>query len=84
MRFSFIDAKRAEFPVARLCEALEVSQSGYFAWKDRPASARQCKDMVLLALASVFACRGRLMGAGACMPISWKMISSPDDTGSPG
>ncbi len=49
MRFSFIDAKRAEFPVARLCEALEVSQSGYFAWKDRPASERQGKDMVLLA-----------------------------------
>jgi len=49
MRFSFIDAKRAEFPVARLCEVLEVGQSGYFAWKTRPASERQCKDMVLLA-----------------------------------
>lgn len=49
MRFSFIDAKRAEFPVARLCEVLEVSQSGYFAWKNRPASERQRKDMVLLA-----------------------------------
>ena len=49
MRFSFIDAKKAEFPVARLCEVLAVSQSGYFAWKNRPASERQCKDMVLLA-----------------------------------
>src|ERR1700687_5847537 len=49
MRFSFIDAKKAEFPVARLCETLEVSQSGYFAWKSRPASECQCKDMVLLA-----------------------------------
>ena len=47
MRFSFIDAKRAEFPVARLCETLEVSQSGYFAWKNRPASERQRKDRVL-------------------------------------
>jgi putative transposase len=37
MRFSFIDAKRAEFAVACLCEVLEVSQSGYFAWKSRPA-----------------------------------------------
>jgi hypothetical protein len=43
MRFSFIDAKRAEFPAARHCEVLEVSQSGYFAWKNRPASERQCK-----------------------------------------
>ena len=49
MRFSFIDAKKAEFPVARLCETLEVSQSGYFAWKSRPASESQRKDMVLLA-----------------------------------
>jgi hypothetical protein len=49
MRFSFIDAKKAEFPVARLCEVLEVSQSGYFAWKNRPVSERQGKDMVLLA-----------------------------------
>ena len=49
MRFSFIDAKKVEFPVARLCEVLAVSQSGYFAWKNRPASERQCKDMVLLA-----------------------------------
>src|SRR5664279_5780155 len=49
MRFSFIDAKKVEFPVARLCETLEVSQNGYFAWKSRPASESQCKDMVLLA-----------------------------------
>lgn len=48
MRFSFIDAKKAEFPVARLCETLEVSQSGYFAWKSRLASERQGKDMLLL------------------------------------
>ena len=49
MGFSFIDAKKAEFPVACLCVVLEVSQSGYFAWKSRPASERQRKDMVLLA-----------------------------------
>ncbi|HET6377054.1 MAG TPA: IS3 family transposase [Methylocella sp.] len=50
MRFSFIDAMRAGFPAARLCEAPEGSQSGYFAWY-RPAlpSENQCKDMVLLA-----------------------------------
>jgi transposase InsO family protein len=49
MRFSFIDAKKAEFPVACLCEVIEVSQSGYFAWKNRSASERQRKDMLLLA-----------------------------------
>ena len=33
----------------RLCDVLGVSESGYFAWKSRPASRRQCEDMVLLA-----------------------------------
>ena len=33
----------------RLCRVLGVSQSGYFAWKNRPASDRQRQDMVLLA-----------------------------------
>jgi putative transposase len=30
----------AEFPVDASCAALEVSRSGYYAWLDRPASAR--------------------------------------------
>ncbi len=38
-----------DFPVHRLCRVLGVSQSGYFAWKDRPASRRRRDDMVMLA-----------------------------------
>jgi hypothetical protein len=49
MRFALIDVAKAEFPVHRLCRVLGVSQSGYFTWKDRPASRRQREDMVLLA-----------------------------------
>jgi len=49
MRFQLIDAAKKEFPVQRLCKVLEVSQSGYFAWRDRPASRRQREDLVLLA-----------------------------------
>lgn len=49
MRFRLIDQAKKEFPVHRLCKVLDVSQSGYFAWKDRPASRRQRDDMVLLA-----------------------------------
>lgn len=49
MRFELIDRAKREFPVQRLCKVLGVSQSGYFAWKDRPASRRQREDMVLLA-----------------------------------
>ena len=49
MRFSLIDQAKKEFPVHRLCKVLGVSESGYFAWKGRPASRRQNEDMVLLA-----------------------------------
>jgi len=49
MRFRLIDAAKKEFPVQRLCKVLGVSQSGYFAWKDRPPCRRQNEDMVLLA-----------------------------------
>ena len=49
MRFELIDAAKKEFPVRRLCKVLDVSLSGYFAWKDRPACRRQRDDMVLLA-----------------------------------
>ena len=40
MRFKLIDAAKQEFPVQRLCKVLDVSPSGYFAWKNRPALRR--------------------------------------------
>jgi putative transposase len=49
MRFTLIDRAKAQFPVHRLCRVLGVSQSGYFAWRDRLACRRQRDDMVLLA-----------------------------------
>jgi putative transposase len=49
VRFALVDQAKEEFPVQRLCDVLGVSQSGYFAWKSRPASERQHLDMVLLA-----------------------------------
>ena len=48
MRFRLIDAAKKDFPVQRLCKVLDVSASGYLAWKERPACRRQRDDMVLL------------------------------------
>ena len=49
MTFGFIEAEKASFPISRMCRVLEVSQSGFFAWQERPACRRQQQDMVYLA-----------------------------------
>jgi putative transposase len=48
MCFRLIDAKKAQHPVSLLCEVLGVSHAGYYAWKQRPASARRRRDSELL------------------------------------
>ena len=66
MKFRFIDQTKTEFPAYRLCKILDVSQSGYFAWKERPASRRQRGDMVMLAhVRSAYALLTRPMAAHA-------------------
>ena len=40
MKYAWIREHRDSFPVAVLCEVLEVSASGYYDWLDRPPSPR--------------------------------------------
>jgi putative transposase len=48
MRYAFIAAHVAQFPMRLMCRALEVSRSGYYAWRKRPASSRSMKNRLLL------------------------------------
>jgi hypothetical protein len=80
MKFQFIDVAKENFPVTRLCQVVEVSQSGYFAWRSRPAGPRQREDLVLLAHSArtrngtpIFRTCGRGK-AGSTWP--WSSISS--------
>jgi putative transposase len=49
VRFVFVEAERAQYPVGLLCLLLDVSRSGYYAWRGRPASERAVADRALTA-----------------------------------
>ena len=49
-RFEAIQQQADEKPVSRLCEVLQVSRSGYYAWCGREPSQRQQADATLTAI----------------------------------
>jgi putative transposase len=50
VKYAFIRTHESVHRVTRLCAALAVSRSGYYAWRDRPVSARAAEDQRLLPL----------------------------------
>ena len=49
MRFRFIAAEKAQYPIALLCRCLRVSRSGFYAWVGRGPSHRVRDDARLIA-----------------------------------
>jgi len=47
VKFAFIDAEKAWFPVEFMCRQLAVSRSGFYAWQARGPSAHAITDAVL-------------------------------------
>jgi putative transposase len=50
VKFAFIAAKMAEFPITVLCRVLEVSRAGFYAAVGRPPSPRSVEDQKLAVL----------------------------------
>jgi putative transposase len=48
VRFRFIEDRRAEYPVTVLCNVLDVSRAGFYAWRSRPESPRSVANDALL------------------------------------
>jgi len=49
MSFRFIEDHRDTYSVRLMCAVLKVSPAGYYAWRDRPVSARAASNTMLLA-----------------------------------
>ena len=48
MRYAFIQGHHAVFRVTRMCRALQVSRSGFYAWQRRAESPRAQANRALL------------------------------------
>jgi putative transposase len=59
VKFAFIRAEKAQWPVAVLCPVLGVSSSGFYAWCKRPASKRAKVDARLAVEVRLAHKRGR-------------------------
>jgi putative transposase len=54
--FSFIEQHKQDWPVPLMCEALDVSPQGFYAWRQRPTSAQQQRrDALLVQIRAVHA-----------------------------
>jgi transposase InsO family protein/transposase-like protein len=56
VRFRFIAAEKATFPIRLLCRTLRVSRAGFYAWQGRAPSARaQADDQLGVEIAAIHA-----------------------------
>jgi hypothetical protein len=50
VKFAWIQTEKATYPLAKLCRWLEVTPSGFYAWRARPESTHARDDRRLTVL----------------------------------
>src|SRR5579885_3225034 len=64
MKYQFIEQYKQEFPVATMCRVLDVSESGYDAWRKRPICRRKREDAQLVThIQRIFVARRGVYGS---------------------
>jgi transposase InsO family protein len=63
MRFRFVAAERASFPVQALCRVVGASASGFYAWLRRGSGDRRRDDDLARRIAAIFAASRRTYGS---------------------
>lgn len=64
MRYEFMAAHEGRYAVKRMCRALQVSRSGYYAWRGRPVSRRaQANELLLGQIREEFQASRRTYGS---------------------
>jgi hypothetical protein len=85
MRFDFIEQPARTYPVRLMCRVLQVSPSGYYAWRSRPESSRALANRRLRH--EVHRLHGQhqaVMAARACMPLCAPRVIGSAAAGSSG
>lgn len=72
MKYAWIEQQHGIYPVCRMCRILQVSRSGFYAWRCRPTSARQAaNDQLLIEIRRVHAQSHENYGIVKC----WKALN---------
>ena len=67
MKYAFIDRHRRSYEIKALCDALQVSRSGYYTARGRAPSARRERQAVLTArILEVHTASRETYGAPGC------------------
>jgi putative transposase len=48
VKFRFMEAEKASYPVTLMCRVLAEKRSSFYAWRERPASTRRLRDDALV------------------------------------